>query len=308
MRRTKTVRRIVIVAALAGAGALLVQYTPSSSAAARGNTAPKFSSKATVKAKNTKALNFTIKTKATPTATVTQSGPLPYGLTFSAGPNGTATLSGTVPLSGSYSISLAAQNSLGTTDQTLTLNVTSKLPAIRHVFVIMLENNDYAATFGNPSADDPIWRRRCLRRVCCLENYYGVGHFSNDNYIGFISGQPPNSDNQSDCIGGLVAFPPATARATASSRERGASTRPVSRPSPTSSTREGLTWKGYMEDMGNDPTREAANCGHPAVGSSDPSFNAEASRRLRHPPRPVRLLPLDHRQHRRVRRERRAPG
>ena len=40
---------------------------------------------------------------------------------------------------------------------------------------------------------------------------------------------------------------------------------------------EGLTWKGYMEDMGNDPTREAANCGAPPVGSSDPSFSAEGS-------------------------------
>src|ERR1019366_8956191 len=30
-----------------------------------------------------------------------------------------------------------------------------------------------------------------------------------------------------------------------------------------------LTWKGYMEDMGNIPSRESAVCGHPAVGSPD---------------------------------------
>ncbi len=40
---------------------------------------------------------------------------------------------------------------------------------------------------------------------------------------------------------------------------------------------EGLTWKGYMEDMGNTPTRDSANCGHPAVGSRDPSFFATAA-------------------------------
>jgi phosphatidylinositol-3-phosphatase len=30
---------------------------------------------------------------------------------------------------------------------------TFKLPPVRHVFVITLENQSYASTFGNPSAD-----------------------------------------------------------------------------------------------------------------------------------------------------------
>jgi hypothetical protein len=34
-----------------------------------------------------------------------------------------------------------------------------------------------------------------------------------------------------------------------------------------------MTWRGYMESMGADPTRESATCGHPAVGSPD---NTEA--------------------------------
>ena len=39
---------------------------------------------------------------------------------------------------------------------------------------------------------------------------------------------------------------------------------------------KGLGWKGYMQDMGNDPTREAATCGHPAVGSADGTQKATA--------------------------------
>ena len=35
-----------------------------------------------------------------------------------------------------------------------------------------------------------------------------------------------------------------------------------------------LTWKAYMEDMGNVPTRESAVCGHPAVGSVDQTQRA----------------------------------
>ncbi|HVC66954.1 MAG TPA: alkaline phosphatase family protein, partial [Acidimicrobiales bacterium] len=35
-----------------------------------------------------------------------------------------------------------------------------------------------------------------------------------------------------------------------------------------------LTWKGYMEDMGNVPSRESAVCGHPAVGTVDTTQRA----------------------------------
>jgi hypothetical protein len=37
----------------------------------------------------------------------------------------------------------------------------------------------------------------------------------------------------------------------------------------------GLTWKGYMEDMGNDPARESATCGHPAIGAHDGTQRAK---------------------------------
>ncbi len=38
---------------------------------------------------------------------------------------------------------------------------------------------------------------------------------------------------------------------------------------PDQLTADGLTWKGYEEDMGNVPTRESATCGHPVVGQPD---------------------------------------
>jgi hypothetical protein len=39
---------------------------------------------------------------------------------------------------------------------------------------------------------------------------------------------------------------------------------------------KGLTWKGYMGDMGNDPARESATCGHPALNAVDLTQTAEA--------------------------------
>ncbi len=38
----------------------------------------------------------------------------------------------------------------------------------------------------------------------------------------------------------------------------------------------GYTWKGYEGDMGNDPTREAATCGHPTLNTTDLTQTAEA--------------------------------
>ena len=42
-------------------------------------------------------------------------------------------------------------------------------------------------------------------------------------------------------------------------------------------TREGLKWKGYMEDMGNDPTRESGLCGRPRLNTRDKTQTATAT-------------------------------
>jgi hypothetical protein len=148
-----------------------------------------------------------------------------------------------------------------------------KLPAIKHVWNIVLENESYASTFGAPSAD-PYLATTLPGKGALLENYYGTGHESNDNYISLVSGQPPNPDNQGDCqvFSGFVA-------STVSSGVEGGSgcVYPKSIENiGTQLSAKGLTWKAYQEDMGNDPTREAAACGHPAPNSVDNTQSAEA--------------------------------
>ena len=51
------------------------------------------------------------------------------------------------------------------------------LRTIRHVWVIDLENQGYAQTFGNPSAD-PYLAATLPRMGALLENYYAIGHNS----------------------------------------------------------------------------------------------------------------------------------
>jgi phosphatidylinositol-3-phosphatase len=278
VRTSKLTHFVALGVALIGVSALLVQYAPSL-AAAKTSPAPVFTSKSTAKGKQGKAFSFTIKTKANPLATLSYTGSLPPGVTFTANGNGTATLSDPTPLGGTYTVDLRATNTTtqpNTTDQILTVKISSKLPLIRHVFVIMLENEDYASTFGDPSAD-PYLATTLPADGALLENYYGVGHFSNDNYIGFISGQPPNSDNQADCLSGYDDFLATEGQVNGIQQGAGCIYPEAVTTLANQLSAEGLTWKGYMEDMGNDPTREAANCGHPIENGPDTAFTAVPS-------------------------------
>src|SRR5208283_5574898 len=72
------------------------------------------------------------------------------------------------------------------------------LSAVRHVWVIELENQGYQQSFGTPSAD-PYLARTLPRMGALLENYYGIGHASAANYIAQVSGQAPSLATQADC-------------------------------------------------------------------------------------------------------------
>jgi hypothetical protein len=71
------------------------------------------------------------------------------------------------------------------------------LAAVRHVWVIELENQGYAQSFGTPSAD-PYLAKTLPRLGALLENYYAIGHASADNYIAQVSGQAPDLGTQAE--------------------------------------------------------------------------------------------------------------
>ena len=151
---------------------------------------------------------------------------------------------------------------------------------MRHVFVIVLENEGYANTFGNPGAD-PYLARTLPSEGALLPNYYGIGHESNPNYIALISGQAPNPQNQADCqiYDNFVGSGPlAQGGAVFPGQAVGTGcVFPQAVPTVANQlTENGLSWKGYMQDMGNVASREAPVCGHPAVDSQDGTQSAVA--------------------------------
>src|SRR3954452_8078164 len=67
-----------------------------------------------------------------------------------------------------------------------------------HVFVIVLENEDAATTFG-PNSPAPYLANDLPRRGAFVPNYYGTAHNSLPNYLAMISGQAPTTQTQADC-------------------------------------------------------------------------------------------------------------
>jgi hypothetical protein len=144
--------------------------------------------------------------------------------------------------------------------------------AIGHVFIIVLENKGFDTTFR--AGTDALYLADTMpKQGALLRQYYGIGHFSLGNYIAMISGMAPTPQTQADCvhfddfvqtgmapygqpIGAGCVYPlhvQTIANQLAATRR---------------------TWKAYMEDMGNDPERETARCGHAVIGQVDPTEGA----------------------------------
>jgi hypothetical protein len=135
---------------------------------------------------------------------------------------------------------------------------------VKHVWILVLENEDYNTTFGKTSPA-PYLSKTLPSQGELLTHYYGTGHLSLDNYITMVSGQPPNPQTQADCqfytdfagsvgsdgvaVGQGCVFPPEV-KTVADQLEA-----------------KGLTWKGYMEDMGTP-------CRHPDLNQRDNTQSA----------------------------------
>ena len=70
--------------------------------------------------------------------------------------------------------------------------------AVKHVWLIILENKSYDETFTGLNQNSYLWQT-LPQQGALLTNYYGTGHFSMDNYISLMSGQAPSYDVQDDC-------------------------------------------------------------------------------------------------------------
>ena len=140
------------------------------------------------------------------------------------------------------------------------------LPHIRHVFTIVLENEDFVRTFGTGQLESPYLSRTLVQQGAFVPNYFGTGHSSLDNYIAMTSGQGPNPDTQGDC------HDPSTIGSDGSlhfdSHGQAVGTLGCTYPAQVLSIGTQLSaarfrWKGYMQDMDAQPGKQRTTCRGP---------------------------------------------
>ena len=183
--------------------------------------------------------------------------------------------------------------------------------AIKHVWLIILENKSYDATFTGLNQNSYLWKTLPQQGVL-LKKYYGTGHSSQDNYLAMVSGQAPNEDTQEDCsvsnktIGpnsdilhsgsprsnlnyGQMYSPANASQPSGANAPLGANgcTYPTDVPTMFNQlSAAGKTWKGYAQDIGGAqasgstsyqantvPNREAAACAGPGTAANNPDTN-----------------------------------
>ena len=181
---------------------------------------------------------------------------------------------------------------------------------IKHVWLIILENKSYDATFSGLNQNTYLWKTLPAQGVL-LKNYYGTGHFSMDNYISLVSGQAPEQDTQEDCsvsaklIGpnsdilhsgslvtdknyGQMNSPANASQPSGANAPNGANGCAYPTDVPTLFNQfnvAGVTWKGYAQDIGGAqtpgsttfqttvPDREAGACAGPGTSANNPDTN-----------------------------------
>lgn len=158
----------------------------------------------------------------------------------------------------SQSATVSAPHEMAAQDASL-----SSLP-IKHVFVIVLENEAYSAIYANNP--NHYLGHKLQTQGTLLTHYYGIGHYSLDNYIAMISGQAPNPKTSADCTQ-RVDFDPSGSTLTIDKNGQAVGQGCVY-PSKVQTLADqlsaaGVSWGGFMDDMGATPGREQARCGVP---------------------------------------------
>ena len=159
---------------------------------------------------------------------------------------------------------------------------------IKHVWLIILENKSYDATFTGLNNNTYLWRTLPSQGVL-LKNYYGTGHFSFDNYISLASGQATQADTQVDCpyydhfsgrvdtSGSLRRNPNYGQMTSAQGPNAAAGSNGCVYPSSVKTLFDQLdaahvSWKGYAQDLGApDPTPPQHSAGIQYCGAPYPS-------------------------------------
>jgi hypothetical protein len=241
---------------------VLPASAPSSATAASGPPASEAASSSTSEAPSAEP-------EPTPAPAGHRSTPAAKAPSSSSGSSGSSSQAGSGPQAGSGN----SGSSDGGSSQTAADAPAEKLPAIKHVFVIMLSDEPYASVFG-PASTAPYLAHTLEQKGELLSHYDAVAHQGLANEIALISGQGPTAETAANCPDYSEIAPSGTG---ADEQLLGSG---CVYPDSTQTlagqlSAKGLTWRAYVE--GIDEGGALGTCPHPALGQADPSAQEAAS-------------------------------
>jgi hypothetical protein len=156
----------------------------------------------------------------------------------------------------------------------------TKLPAIRHVFVIMLSSEPYAALFG-PESKARYLAGSLEKKGELLVRYDAVAHEQLANEIALVSGQGPTVQTTANCPN-YTALSPGGPGSDGQALGDG-----CVYPAATSTlggqlAGKHLRWRAYVEGI-DEPGTAAGACAHPTLGSADATLATGAYATFRDP-------------------------
>ncbi|HXD55034.1 MAG TPA: alkaline phosphatase family protein [Solirubrobacteraceae bacterium] len=157
---------------------------------------------------------------------------------------------------------------------------TAKLADIKHVFVIVLADQPYAANFG-PESKATYLARTLERKGELLLRYEAIAHEQLPNGIALLSGQGPTAETAANCPD-YTALSPGTVGGSEQALGEGCVYPPAVQTLPGQLTARHLSWKAYVQGVDEGPGTPPA-CPHPALGQADATFAAGAYAGYRNP-------------------------
>ncbi len=145
----------------------------------------------------------------------------------------------------------------------------SGLPAVKHVFVIVLADLPYAAIFG-PASKATYLAQTLEKQGELLVRYYAVAHDELANGIALMSGQGPTAQTAVNCPTYAEIAPAGTAGSAAADGQVAGEGCVYPKSTETLAgqlTAKHLTWRAYVEGMSGG----SGTCVHPALGAADPT-------------------------------------
>jgi hypothetical protein len=154
----------------------------------------------------------------------------------------------------------------------------TKLPPVKHVFVVMLDDEPYATVFG-PASPAHYLAGTLEHKGELLVRYYAVAHEQLANGIALLSGQGPTPQTAQNCPR-YEDLTPGTVGAEGQASGQGCVYPSATETLAGQLSAKHLTWKAYLEGMdegsgapgaGVPSASTSGACGHPALGAADPT-------------------------------------